>query len=240
MKLLVHYRGEAVEAVAGSSEWVLREGPCPDMPPKGGKQPWQHKQYLCYQPLAPAPGRAKGGKKGSRKGYWEEGLLEPESIPGGSYEFGKSMVLPPRGRASWLETRVDYPDWTNQRHRCFVPCLHTQAFHWVCEVLVTSLGMLFKCRHLAKWREEDVDALKETKVKEFHRRRERLQMKSKISQWVAAKKIPTGATWCRHCQMWLAGPTQWRDHIIGKSHRKHTRLDLGVTVQRPQSKANLP
>ena len=166
VKLLSHYKGEAVEASPGSSVWVLEEGPCPEMPPKGGKQPWQHKQYLCYQPLAPAPGRAKGGKKGSRKGYWEEGLLEPESIPGGSYEFGKSMVLPPRGRASWLETDVDYPDWTNQRHRCFVPCLHTQEFHWVCEVLLIYLGMLFKCRHIAKWREEDVDALKETKVKE--------------------------------------------------------------------------
>ena len=74
----------------------------------------------------------------------EEGLFEPEAIPGGSYEFGKSMVLPPRGRASWLETDVDYPDWTNQRHRCFVPCLHTQEFHWVRMVSVTSLGLLFK------------------------------------------------------------------------------------------------
>ena len=54
VKLLGHYKGEAVEAVAGSSECVFWEGPCPDMPPQGGKQPWQHKQYLCYQPLAPA------------------------------------------------------------------------------------------------------------------------------------------------------------------------------------------
>ena len=135
-----------MEAIAGSSEWVLRPGPCPDIPPQGGKEPWQHRQYLCYQPPAPAPGRAVG-KKGKRKGReWEEKrLLEPEAIPGGCYEFGKSAVLPPQGRASWLENDVDYPDWTNQRHRCVVPCLHAQDFHWKREVLVTSLGRLFRC-----------------------------------------------------------------------------------------------
>ena len=47
--------------------------------------------------------------------------------------------------------------------------------------------------HIAKWCEEDVDALKETKVKEFHRRRERLQMKSKISQWVCGEE---NSHWC--------------------------------------------
>jgi hypothetical protein len=32
-----------------------------------------------------------------------------------------------------------------------------------------------------------------------------------------------GAIYCKHCQMWLNGPTQWADHEIGKKHRKAVR-----------------
>ena len=27
--------------------------------------------------------------------------------------------------------------------------------------------------------------------------------------------------YCSHCQMWLNGLTQWRDHCTGKKHRKN-------------------
>ena len=32
-----------------------------------------------------------------------------------------------------------------------------------------------------------------------------------------------GAIYCRYCEMWLTGPTQWADHEIGKKHRKCVR-----------------
>ena len=32
-----------------------------------------------------------------------------------------------------------------------------------------------------------------------------------------------GALFCKHCEMWLNGPTQWRDHIDCKKHRKNVR-----------------
>ena len=32
-----------------------------------------------------------------------------------------------------------------------------------------------------------------------------------------------GAIYCRYCEMWLNGPTQWADHEIGKKHRKAVR-----------------
>ncbi|CAE8615328.1 unnamed protein product [Polarella glacialis] len=40
-----------------------------------------------------------------------------------------------------------------------------------------------------------------------------------------AKEQPEceGAIYCRHCEMWLNGPTQWADHEIGKKHRKAVR-----------------
>ena len=30
-----------------------------------------------------------------------------------------------------------------------------------------------------------------------------------------------GAIWCPICEMWLSGPAQWEDHLIGKKHRKN-------------------
>ena len=32
-----------------------------------------------------------------------------------------------------------------------------------------------------------------------------------------------GAVYCKHCEMWLNGPTQWEDHKIGKKHKKNVR-----------------
>ena len=37
------------------------------------------------------------------------------------------------------------------------------------------------------------------------------------------ERIDGDAAYCPACQMWLNGPTQWTDHLIGKKHRKHTR-----------------
>ena len=31
------------------------------------------------------------------------------------------------------------------------------------------------------------------------------------------------AVWCRACGIWLNGPTQWGDHIIGQQHKKKAR-----------------
>lgn len=53
------------------------------------------------------------------------------------------------------------------------------------------------------------------------------------------KEIPKGAEerkpveqhetiYCKHCEMWLNGPTQWADHEIGKKHQKAIRRDQGL------------
>ena len=34
---------------------------------------------------------------------------------------------------------------------------------------------------------------------------------------------PGNKQYCAVCNMWLNGPTQWEDHIIGKKHVKNTR-----------------
>lgn len=34
--------------------------------------------------------------------------------------------------------------------------------------------------------------------------------------------------YCKHCEMWLNGPTQWADHEIGKKHQKAIRRDQGL------------
>ena len=33
-----------------------------------------------------------------------------------------------------------------------------------------------------------------------------------------------GAVYCKYCDMWLNGPSQWEDHKLGKKHRKATRV----------------
>ena len=47
---------------------------------------------------------------------------------------------------------------------------------------------------------------------------------------VANKAQPEhdGAIYCRYCEMWLNGPTQWADHEIGKGHRKAVRRNQAV------------
>ena len=35
-----------------------------------------------------------------------------------------------------------------------------------------------------------------------------------------------GAIYCHSCEMWLAGPSQWEDHKIGKTHRKNLQQKL--------------
>ena len=43
-----------------------------------------------------------------------------------------------------------------------------------------------------------------------------------------------GAIYCRYCEMWLNGPTQWADHEIGKKHRKAvTRTGLSGKTEVP-------
>jgi hypothetical protein len=39
------------------------------------------------------------------------------------------------------------------------------------------------------------------------------------------------AIYCEYCEMWLNGPTQFSDHLIGKKHRKHRKA--GGRKQRP-------
>eukprot|EP00931_Biecheleriopsis_adriatica_P018218 TRINITY_DN12830_c0_g1_i1.p1 TRINITY_DN12830_c0_g1~~TRINITY_DN12830_c0_g1_i1.p1 ORF type:complete len:1498 (-),score=351.74 TRINITY_DN12830_c0_g1_i1:53-4546(-) len=47
-----------------------------------------------------------------------------------------------------------------------------------------------------------------------------------------------GAIYCRHCEMWLNGPTQWADHEIGKKHRKAVRRtqDSGPSASGAEAK----
>lgn len=46
----------------------------------------------------------------------------------------------------------------------------------------------------------------------------------------AKKNAEKGAIYCKHCQMWLNGPTQWADHEIGKKHRKAVHRQQGTQV----------
>lgn len=44
---------------------------------------------------------------------------------------------------------------------------------------------------------------------------------------------PDGPMYCRQCEMWLNGPTQWWDHVIGKKHQKavHRSQPTGCLVK---------
>ena len=37
----------------------------------------------------------------------------------------------------------------------------------------------------------------------------------------AYRRVDGRAVYCPDCQMWLNGPEQWHDHLIGKKHRKN-------------------
>jgi len=41
------------------------------------------------------------------------------------------------------------------------------------------------------------------------------------------------AIYCKYCQMWLNGPTQWADHEIGKKHQKAVRRAAGTGSAEP-------
>ena len=82
---------------------------------------------------------------------------------------------------------------------------------------------------IAKWREQEVDALKEGKAKVFH---SRWAMKIMFHHWlIGTTRLDqeSGAYYCSCCDMWLNGPDQWEDHKIGKKHRKNHRLDLAAS-----------
>ena len=78
--------------------------------------------------------------------------------------------------------------------------------------------------HIARWREQEVDALKEGKAKVFHRRRSRLPMSIMFCYWAAkTEENQFHGIYCNCCDMWLNGPTQWEDHKVGKKHKKNSR-----------------
>ena len=91
--------------------------------------------------------------------------------------------------------------------------------------------------HIAKWREQEVDALKEGKAKVFHRRQSRWAMTIVFHQWrlnIKTTESGTGAIYCSCCEMWLNGPAQYAVHNIGKKHRLRSRrppyaLDLAAS-----------
>ena len=39
-----------------------------------------------------------------------------------------------------------------------------------------------------------------------------------------------GAVYCKYCDMWLNGPSQWEDHKFGKKHRKAARSFMLVNA----------
>ena len=87
--------------------------------------------------------------------------------------------------------------------------------------------------HIARWREQEVDALKEGKAKVFHRRQSRWAMTIVFHHWLI-ETTKSHSIYCSCCQMSLNGPDQYEDHIIGKKHRKCSRrppyaLDLAAS-----------
>ena len=41
-----------------------------------------------------------------------------------------------------------------------------------------------------------------------------------------------GAFYCKECDFWLKGPTQWEDHLAGKKHRESLkRLQCGASTR---------
>ena len=84
--------------------------------------------------------------------------------------------------------------------------------------------------HIAKWRGQEVDALKEGKAKVFH---SRWAMKITFHHWLMVTTRldrKSGAYYCSCCDQWLNGPTQWEDQKKGSRHRRCRRLDLAAMV----------
>ena len=75
--------------------------------------------------------------------------------------------------------------------------------------------------HIAMWREQEVDALKEGKAKVFHHRR---SMTIMFRSWDITTAESRGrGIFCNCFDMWLNGPAAWEDHKIGKKHKKKSR-----------------
>ena len=70
--------------------------------------------------------------------------------------------------------------------------------------------------HIARWREQEVDALKEGKAKVFHRRQSRWAMTVLFGNWrIRTLESRTGTIYCDCCDMWLNGPGQYALHLRG-------------------------
>ena len=68
--------------------------------------------------------------------------------------------------------------------------------------------------HIARWREQEVDALKAAmKQATFCHWRKR----------TALSRNHGAAIFCNICEMWLNGRPQYEDHKLGKKHRKNNR-----------------
>ena len=83
--------------------------------------------------------------------------------------------------------------------------------------------------HIAKWRGQEVDNLKEGKAKVFH---SRWAMKITFHHWLMVTTRldrKSGAYYCSCCDQWLNGQDQWEDHKKGSKHRRCRRLDLAAS-----------
>ena len=68
--------------------------------------------------------------------------------------------------------------------------------------------------HIARWREQEVDALKAAmKQATFCHWRKR----------TALSRTHGAAIYCDICELWLNGRPQYEDHKLGKKHRKNNR-----------------
>ena len=81
--------------------------------------------------------------------------------------------------------------------------------------------------HIARWREQEVDALKEGKAKVFHRRQSEWAMTIMFCHWrisTAESRTGVAVIYCECCEMWLNGPTQYAHHKLGNKHRRNNRI----------------
>eukprot|EP00913_Durusdinium_trenchii_P007073 g6655.t1 len=75
--------------------------------------------------------------------------------------------------------------------------------------------------------DEDLDDAKKN-AEPFGRKGLRAQLVLCSMNFAHSVSTPYKAIYCKHCQMWLNGPTQWADHEIGKKHRKAVHRQQGT------------
>ena len=86
--------------------------------------------------------------------------------------------------------------------------------------------------HIARWREQEVDALKEGKARVFHRRQARWAMTVMFSHWrIRTRESSNGGIYCFCCEMWLNGPAQYEYHKVGKKHQKNIKYSLATGAE---------